>query len=59
MKAPTKIYAESAKKVAEIRRNLAENNNNVFAERAGINPQLASAIVDELKKKEMESFDGI
>lgn len=40
-----KKLSEWAKRVEKIRRILAENNNNVFAERVGITPQLASAIV--------------
>lgn len=45
MKAPTKIYAESAKKVAEIRRILCKDSTNVLAERLGITPQSASNLV--------------
>lgn len=40
-----KKLSEWAKRVEKIRRILAENNNNVFAERVGITPQLASALL--------------
>lgn len=44
-----KKISEWAKRVEKIRRILAENNNNVFAEKVGITPQLASAIVSGSK----------
>lgn len=44
-----KKLSEQAKRVEKIRRILAENNNNVFAEKVGITPQLASAIVSGSK----------
>lgn len=40
---------EWAKRVGKIRRILAQNNNNVFAEKVGITPQLASSIVSGSK----------
>ena len=45
MNSNEKKLSEQAKRIGKIRRILAENSNNVFAEKVGITPQLSSSII--------------